>query len=115
MEPKLRISIVALIPETADANTLQQLAVDIANGVSGHDYNAITKVEDLPDGRRRSYIKLSKVIDESELKKNWQFDITQKFFEAGYPDIAWKFTRVDPNEFNPEETTETFPDELFGE
>ena len=64
-------------------------------------------------GVHRLFVKISKMIDTDAENDEWLLRVTQKLREAGSENIAWRVTKISPEDCNPENTTESFPIDLF--
>ena len=62
---------------------------------------------------QRLQVKYSKVINAQELDEAAFLRVANAFRDAGYGDVAWKITPIDPDDPDPESTTASFPVELF--
>jgi hypothetical protein len=64
-------------------------------------------------GETRLYIKFSKLFEIDKLDHGWNINLSHAFREAGFGDVAWKFTEVDSDDPEGEHTTITIPQGLF--
>jgi hypothetical protein len=113
MEEKLRVTVVALLAKGVAPEDVQGFIGQIAAGQEESGVVTLFKTPPLSDGSRRIYIKVSRVIDAADLDDGWNLRITRKFNAAGYGNVAWKITQVDPNAWDAEITTASLPRELF--
>jgi len=113
MEDKLRVTAVALLRRDLGFGEIENfIAAKMADPRTG-GFSTLRKTATLADGSRRRYIKFSKVMSERELDDGWNLRLTQEFYQAGYGHVAWKITRIDPLDSNPEITTDSFPAAMF--
>ena len=113
MNVKLRLTVVALLPNDVRADSFQ-LFVErkigtIEPGVASKLYQ--TTPQEL--GVELTYAKISKVIERDEVSSGWHLQVTERFKAAGCENVAWRVTEIAPGDIEPENTTETFPIELF--
>jgi hypothetical protein len=71
------------------------------------------KKTEVADGEYRLFVKISKVIDADEETDEWLLRVTQKMRDAGSENVAWRVTKISPEDYDPENTTESFPIDLF--
>jgi hypothetical protein len=64
-------------------------------------------------GGERLFAKFSTVIPEDQLDDAWNLRASRFFAEAGYGDVAWKITPVQPDDPECENTTCSIPSDLF--
>jgi hypothetical protein len=64
-------------------------------------------------GIELSFAKISKVVEPDEINDGWHLQITERFRKDGCENVAWRVTRVTPDIIDPENTTESFPQDLF--
>ena len=113
MEGKLRVTAVALLRDDLGFEDIEGfIAAKMSDPRSG-GFSTLRKTLVLDDGSRRRYVKFSKVMSDHDLDDGWNLRLTRDFYEAGYGHVAWKITRIDPQDENPEATTESFPAEMF--
>lgn len=80
------------------------------NGLPAGDLNWIT----IPSsGGERLYAKFCMVIPAGELDDAWNIAVSRLFSDAGYGDLTWKITPVEPNDPDCENTTCSIPGDLF--
>jgi len=53
------------------------------------------------------------VLNEDEINNEWYHRITERFRDAGCTDVAWRVTIISPDDCEPENTTTSFPINLF--
>jgi hypothetical protein len=113
MKCDLRVTAVALLKKGLGFEDIEGfIDAKLADpGTAG--FNTLRKTIALADGTQRLYVKFSKVMPDHELDDGWNLHMTRDFYRAGYGNVAWKITRIDPQDANPEATTESFPAELF--
>jgi hypothetical protein len=115
MEPmsKIRLTVVALLPEGVKGDRIKAYVDPVINGENSSVTRAIYRTTQMSNQGQRVYVKISKLVHESEMKKGWHLKITERFHDAGCSDVAWKMTKVDPMDLDAENTTVSFPVELF--
>ncbi|MBL0714588.1 MAG: hypothetical protein JJV98_12895 [Desulfosarcina sp.] len=113
MEGKVRISIMALLSKDVIYEDIQPFIEEKLGQENYRDHRKIHGVVTQVDGSHRLQIKFSKLIDSHELDESRYLRIANAFRDAGYGDVAWKITPIEPEEMDPENTTSSFPVELF--
>lgn len=76
-------------------------------------FKTVQGVSLLENGEKRLHIKFSKLFDVEKLDHRWNLSISHEFREAGYGDVAWKFTEVDSHSPDAENTTVSLHPGLF--
>jgi len=113
MPENLRVTAIALFPEGTGDEECRAIIEGFTADKDLADFRALLRSTILSDGSRRTYIKLTKVVPRNDLGTGWVVNITSKLFDAGYEDVAWRFTRLNPPTDDGDATTESFPAELF--
>ena len=113
MNNKIRLTVVALLPEGVKDEDIQNYVAPVINGDDPAVIRTIYRTAALENQGQRLYVKISKLVHEREIKDGWHLRITDCFGNAGCADVAWKITRVDPKDLDSENTTASFPVELF--
>lgn len=109
----IRLTVVALLPEGVKGDRIKEYVDPVINGEDPSVVRTIYRTTQLGKHGQRIYVKISKLIHESEMEKGWHLKITGRFHNAGCDDVAWKMTEVDPMDIDPENTTVSLPVELF--
>ena len=78
-------------------------------------FKTIQGVSKTAAGEKRRHIKFSKLCDADKLDHRLNIDISNEFHKAGYGDVAWKFTQVDSEDPQGENTTSSIHPGLFKE
>jgi hypothetical protein len=110
---KLRTTAIALFPQGMTEADCREIIDRLAAEKDLAGFRSLLRNTILSDGSRRTYIKLTKLIPRNDLGTGWVINITRKLFDAGYEDVAWRFTRIKPAAADEDSTTESFPAELF--
>jgi hypothetical protein len=113
MQVKLRLTAITLFDIGASEEAIQSFMAQIAGDEKIAGFKAVYRNTILSDGSRRSFAKISKLMEREELEIDWIVAVTKKFFDAGHHDVAWRVTKIDPSDVNGENTTDSFPVELF--
>jgi hypothetical protein len=113
MSEKLRSTAIALFPEGTGDEECREVIKRLTADKDLAGFRALLRSTILSDGSRRTYIKFTKVVPRSKLGTGWVITITSKLFDAGYEDVAWRFTRLNLPTEDGDATTESFPAELF--
>jgi hypothetical protein len=109
----LRATAIALFPEGTDDAECRAIIERLAADKDLADFRTLLRRTILSDGSRRTYIKFTKVVPRNDIGTGWVINITGKLFDAGYVDVAWRLTRLKPSAADDDDTTESFPAELF--
>jgi len=110
---KIRLTVVALLPEGVKGDRIDDYVDPVINGEDSSVFRTIYRTTEMGENGQRVYVKVSKMIHESEMKNGWHLKITEGFHDACCADVAWKITEVDSMDTDPENTTVSFPTELF--
>ena len=110
---KIRLTVVALLPEGVKGDRISDYADPVINGEDSSVFRTIYRTTEMGKNGQRVYVKVSKMIHESEMKNGWHLQITEGFQDACCADVAWKITEVDSMDTDPDNTTVSFPNELF--
>ena len=110
---KLRTTAVALFPKGTRDEDCREIIDRLATDKDLSGYRTLLRSTILSDGSRRIFIKFTKVVPLNDLGTGWVINITAKLFEAGYEDVAWRLTRLKSPPEDEDDTTESFPAELF--
>ena len=110
---KIRLTVVALLPKGVKGDGINGYVDPVINGEDPSVVRTIYRTTEMGKNGQRIYVKVWKLVYESEMKKGWHLHITERFHDAGCADVAWKMTKVDPMDLDAENTTVSFPVELF--
>ena len=110
---RLRATAIALFPQTMTEAERREVVDGLAAQKDLEGFRTLLRKAILSDGSERSYIKFSRIVPRGDLGTGWIVNIPSKLFEAGYEDVAWRLTRIGPDAADEEDTTESFPAELF--
>jgi hypothetical protein len=109
----LRTTAVALFPKGTEDEDCREIIERLAADRDLAGFRTLLRSTILSDGSRRTFIKFTKVVPLNDLGTGWVINITGKLFDAGYEDVAWRLTRLKPPAEDEDDTTESFPAELF--
>jgi hypothetical protein len=113
MDGKLRVSLLALLSRDITYSDIQPLMQAHLGPDCDRDYRKRYSASEPADGRARLQVKYSRVITADDLDEAGLLCFANAFRDAGYGDVAWKVTPIAPEENDPENTTASFPAELF--
>lgn len=113
MNKKIRLTIIALLPKGMKAENVPSLIEKVVAGEDPTVIRTMYKTADLSNRAQRLYVKISKVIDAEEITDGWHHQITEAFKCNGCNDVAWRVTKITLEDYEPENTTASFPIELF--
>ena len=113
MNRKIRTTLVTLMPRGINAESIPEF---IEKAIAGEDpavLHTLYRETEMTDGEHRLFIKISKVINANEENDEWLHRVTKNLRDAGCENVAWKATKISPDDCEPENTTESFPIDLF--
>ena len=110
---KLRTTAVALFPKGTGDGDCRVIIDRLATDKDLAGFRTLLRSAILSDGSRRTFVKFTKVVPFNDFGRGWVIHITSKLFDAGYEDVAWRLTRIKPPAEDGDDTTESFPVELF--
>jgi hypothetical protein len=113
MDGKVRVSIMALLAPDRSYSDIQPFVREHLGADSEREYRRFQGAMDNPDGCHRLQVKYSRVIPAAALDEAGLLRIANAFRSAGHGDVAWKVTPVAPGDPDPENTTSSFPVEIF--
>ncbi len=113
MEGRVRVSIMALLAPKVGYSDIQSFIREHLGPDSDREYRQKYPAAACVDQDQRLQVKYTRVIDAEELDEAAILRIANAFRDAGYGDVAWKITPIMPGDADPEETTASFPVELF--
>lgn len=113
MDRKIRTTLVALMPKGMNLEDTPQFIDKIKAAEEPSMIRTIYKTTELPDGGQRLYVKISKVINADEENDEWLLRVTENFRDAGCENVAWRVTEISPEDCETENTTDSFPIDLF--
>ena len=113
MNNQIRLTVVALLPEGVRHESIHEYVDPVINGEDSSVIRTTYRTTQMSHQGQRIYVKISKLVHEGEIKNGWHLQITERFHDAGCADVAWKMTEVDPMDLDAENTTVSFPVELF--
>ncbi len=113
MEGRVRVSIMALLARKVGYSDIRPFIREHLDPDSDREYRQKYPVDARENEDQRLQIKYTKVIDAEDLDEAAILRVANAFRDAGYGDVAWKITPILPGDADPEETTASFPVELF--
>jgi hypothetical protein len=113
MDRKIRTTLVALMPKGVKAEYASDFIDEVIANEDPTLLRTLYKKTEVADGEYRLFVKISKVIDADEETDEWLLRVTQKMRDAGSENVAWRVTKISPEDCDPENTTESFPIDLF--
>ena len=76
-------------------------------------FKTVQGISKTEDGEERHHIKFSRLFEIDKLDHRWNLNLSHEFRSAGYGDVAWKFTEVDSEDPEGENTTVSIHPGLF--
>lgn len=113
MDGNIRLTVVALLPEGVKEESVQDYVAPVINGEDPTVISTVYRTAALESQVQRFYVKISKLVNKSEIEQGWHLRVTERFSDAGCADVAWRISKVDPGDVGSENTTASFPLELF--
>mgnify|MGYP001550208838 CR=1 FL=1 len=113
MESKVRVSIMALLARKITYSDIQPFIREHLGPDSDRESHGKYPGRAWVDNDERLQITYTRVIDAGDLDEAAILRVANAFRDAGYGDVAWKITPILPGDTDPEETTASFPVELF--
>lgn len=113
MDRIIRTTLVALMPRGIYAEDTSGF---IDKAIAGEDpslLHTFYRETEITAGEHRFFVKISKVINANEENDEWLHRVTKNLRDAGCENVAWKVTKISPDDCEPENTTESFPIDLF--
>lgn len=113
MSEKLRVTVVALLPEKLSPKEMHPFLDRLTDGENRDALVTVFKTPELPNGARRLFAKLSRTFPAGEMDERWHLRMTDEFYGVGCEEVAWRITRLQPARSDVESTTSAFLLELF--
>lgn len=113
MKDRVRVTVVALVPAGTDMEKMHDFLERLSTREGASSQVTVLKTPVMPDGSRRLFAKISRVLTAEESTRRWHLRLTDDFYGAGFEEVAWRITKVPPLDFDPEHTTSTILPELF--
>ena len=115
MGPMIRTTVIGLLRPGVTFEAIQDFVSAKISDKALAGFKTVTGVTCTTDGETRLHIKFSKLSPAEELDHRWNLAISNEFYEAGYGDVAWKFTEVDSEDPCGEVTTDSIQPDLFSD
>ena len=113
MGRKFRTTLVSIMPKGVKAKYASDFIDEVIADEDPTLLRSLYKIAEVTGGEHRLFVKISKVIDTDEETDEWLLRVTQKMRDAGSENVAWRVTKISPEDCDPENTTESFPIDLF--
>ena len=113
MGPMIRTTVIGLLRPGVTFEAIQDFVSAKIRDKALTGFKTVTGVTCTADGETRLHIKFSKLSPAEELDHRWNLAISNEFYEAGYGDVAWKFTEVGSEDPCGEVTTDSVQPDLF--
>ena len=113
MARMVRTTVIGLLRKGITFDDVQGFVQDKLAEKALAGFNSVQGESRMADGEKRCHIKFSKLFDIDKLDHRWNLTISQEFRQAGYGEVAWKFTEVDSRDLDAEETTTSIHPGLF--
>lgn len=109
----VRTTVIGLLDKGVPFEDIQDFVNDKLADKALTGFKTVQGVSKTEDGEKRFHIKFSKLFEADKLDHRWNLDISNEFRNAGYGDVAWKFTEVDSHSPDAENTTVSLHPDLF--
>ena len=113
MGRKFRTTLVSIMPKGVKAKYASDFIDEVIADEDPTLLRSLYKIAEVTGGEHRLFVKISKVIDTDEETDEWLLRVTQKMRDAGSENVAWRVTKISPEDCDSENTTESFPIDLF--
>jgi hypothetical protein len=113
MDGRLRVSLLTLFSRDITYSDIRPLMQAHLGLDFEREYRQRYSASESAAGPTRLQVKSSRVIAADDLDEAGLLRFANAFRDAGYGDVAWKVTPIAPGETDPENTTASFPAELF--
>lgn len=113
MTDRLRLTAVAILPGGMDNKSIPSYLEQIVAGEDPAVVRTIYRTTEVAENGQRFYAKVSKLIESNEISEGWHLKVTERFRNTGCDDVAWRITKIAPEDTDAENTTESFPIDLF--
>lgn len=113
MARMVRTTVIGLLDKGVTFEDIQGFVNDKLAEKALTGFKTVQGVSKTENGERRLHVKFSKLSEASKLDHRWNLDISNEFRNAGYGDVAWKFTEVDSEDPEVEDTTVSIHPGLF--
>ena len=115
MGQMVRTTVIGLLSKGVTFDDVQRFVDDRLTETALAGYKTIQGVSTTADGEKRLHVKFIKLCDADKLDHRWNIDLSNEFQNAGYGHVAWKFTQVDSEDPQGENTTASIHPGLFKE
>jgi hypothetical protein len=113
MGKMIRATVIGLLNEGVTFEDIQAFVDEKLSAKALGDFRIVRGEAHTEAGEKRLFIKFSKLMPIEVIDDRWNIDLSHQFRQAGYGDVAWKFTEVNSDDPAAEDTTETLQPELF--
>lgn len=113
MEKLIRTTVIGFLDKGVTFEDIQGFVKDKLAEKALTGFKTVQGVSQTEDGEKRFHIKFSKLFEADKLDHRWNLSLSHEFREAGYGDVAWKFTEVDSDDPQAEDTTVSIHPDLF--
>lgn len=113
MARMVRTTVIGLLDKGVTFEDVQGFVNDKLAEKTLTGFKTVQGVSRTADGERRLHVKFSKLSETDKLDHRWNLEISNEFRNAGYGDVAWKFTEVDSEDPEGENTTVSIHPGLF--
>jgi hypothetical protein len=109
----VRTTVIGLLKKDVTFEDIQAFVDEKAAERALAGFKTVRGISLMENGEQRRHIKFSRLSEMEKLDHRWSLSISHEFQEAGYGDVAWKFTEVDGQSPDAENTTVSIHPDLF--
>jgi hypothetical protein len=113
MAQMIRTTVIGLLNKDIRLEDLQRFIEEKMAESAFSGFKTIQGFSNTEDGEPRRYVKFSKLFEIDPLDHRWNLNPFHEFARAGYGEVAWKFTKVENDGPEGENTTVSIQPELF--
>jgi hypothetical protein len=113
MGKMVRTSVIGLLNKGITFEDVQGFINDKLSEKALTGFKTVQGISITESGEQQRHIKFSRVFAIDKLDHRWNLSLSREFRDAGYGDVAWKFTEVDSEDPEAEDTTVSIHPDLF--
>jgi hypothetical protein len=109
----IRATVIGLLNRDVTFNDIQGFINDKLSEKALTGFKTVQGISTTETGEKQRHIKFSRLFPIDKLDHRWNLSLSHEFHNAGYGDVAWKFTEVDSEDPEAEDTTVSIHPDLF--
>jgi hypothetical protein len=95
MEKWIRTTIIGRLNKGVTFEDVQAFINDKLSEKALTGFKTVQVISTTETGEKQRHIKFSRLFAMDKLDHQWNLSLSHEFRDAGYGDVAWKFTEVD--------------------